>query len=171
MSWRRIKITKEEVAVFQRNFKKKARLLLDENLDTTLAEGLRGFGWKVHTLEEVGLKGHDDEDVIAYAHHEDLVLITNDRDFRDERRFPPHRNLGIVIVPQELADAARSLGAVLPIVGEYRELARGAIVEVDHFGTIRIRSTKSDGHRTTSRYRYSPGSDALEWEEESAECA
>lgn len=170
MTWKPIKVAKEEMAEFHRNFKKKARLLLDENLDSALAEGLRALGWKVETVEGVGLKGHDDDDdVLAYAQRDNQIVITNDGDFRNERRFPPHRNPGIVIIPQDLAEAARSLGAVLPIVGEYRELFRGDVVEVDRGGTISVRSTKHDGSRTTTRYRYSKGPDALQWEEESAD--
>lgn len=166
MPWRPIKATKEEIAAFERRFKKKARLLLDENLDPALAEGLRALGWKLETVDEVGLKGHDDADILAYAHRNNRILITNDGGFRDERRFPPHRNPGVVIIPQGLSDAARSLGAVLPIVGEYRELFRGHVVEVDRDGTISVRSTQEDGRRTTTRNRYSSGPDALVWEEE-----
>jgi predicted nuclease of predicted toxin-antitoxin system len=169
MAWSPIKVTKEEIASFNRRFKKKARLLLDENLDPALAEGLRALGWKLETVEEVGLRGRDDADVLGYAHRENRILITNDGGFRDEGRFPPHRNPGIVIVPQDLAEAARSLGAVLPIVGKYRELFRGDVVEVDRGGTISVRSTKGDGRRSTTRYRYSKGPYALEWEEESPE--
>jgi hypothetical protein len=169
MPWRPIKVTKEEIATFERRFKKKARLLLDENLDPALAQALRALGWKVETVEEVGLRGRDDSDVLAYAHRENRILITGDRGFRDERRFPPHRNPGVVIIPQDLDDAARSLGTVLPIVGEYRELFRGAIVEVDRGGTISVRSAKADGRRSTTRYRYSKGPYALEWEGEAPE--
>lgn len=169
MAWRPIKIMKEEIAAFERKYKKKARLLLDENLDPALAEGLRALGWKLGTVEEIGLKSRDDEDVLAYAHRENRILITNDGDFRNESRFPPHRNPGVVIIPKDLNEATRSLAVVLPLVGKYRELFRGAVVEVDRGGTISIRSTENDGRRTTTRFRYSKGSDALKWEEESAE--
>jgi predicted nuclease of predicted toxin-antitoxin system len=168
MAWKQIRVTKEEIAAFERRFKKRARLLLDENLDPALAEGLRALGWKLETVDEVGLRGHDDEDVLAYAHRKNRLLITNDRGFRDESRFPPHRNPGVVIIPQDLNEAARSLGAVLPIVGEYRGLFRGDTIEVDRGGSISIRSSKNDGRRTTIRYRYSRGPDALVWEEEPA---
>ncbi len=131
MAWRPIKVTNGEIAAFERRFKKKARLLLDEDLDPALAEGFRALGWRLETAEEVRLRGRDDVDLLAYAHRENRILITNDVSFHDERRFPPHRNPGVVIIPQDLAEAARSLGAVLPIVGEYRELFRGDVVEVE----------------------------------------
>ncbi len=73
MTWRPIKVTKEEIAAFERSFKKKAQLLLDENLDPALAEGLRALGWKVETVEEVRLRGRDDADVLAYAHRENRI--------------------------------------------------------------------------------------------------
>lgn len=166
VAWRPIKVTEKEAAAFKRRFKKKARLLLDENLDAALADGLRALGWKLETVEEVGLRGRDDGDVLAYAHRKDRILISNDSGFRDERRFPPQRNPGVIILPQDTSEAARSLGVVLPIVGEYRELFRGDVVEVDRGGTISVRSTKADGRRSTTRYRYSNGPYALEWKEE-----
>lgn len=166
MVWKELKLTKKDETEFKRKFKKKARFLLDENLDPTLAEGMRGLGWKVKSVEDIGLNGHSDEDILAYAQRENLILITNDRDFLNERRFPPYQNPGVVIIPQNYTHAVNALLGILPIVGEYREQWRGAIVEVSSDVTISIRSTKFDGRRTTTRYRYSNGPYALEWEEE-----
>lgn len=48
-------------------------------------------------LVDVGLLGKT-EDVSAFAWKEDRVIITHDPDFIDDRRFPPKRNPGIVLI-------------------------------------------------------------------------
>jgi predicted nuclease of predicted toxin-antitoxin system len=165
LPWTPIKITKEEIAAGNRQLKRKARFLLDENLDLAVAKALRALGWNSRAVEEVGLKGRDDEDILAYAHSEDRILVTNDGGFRNERRFPPNRSPGVIIIPQDLSQAARALGAIVPIVGWYREVFRGDIIQVDHAGTISVRSTQIDGRRRTTRYRYAKGPYPLEWQD------
>ena len=49
---------------------------------------LRAKGAKVQTNREAGLRGHADQDQLAYARKNGSVLVTCDRDFLDERRYP-----------------------------------------------------------------------------------
>jgi len=44
------------------------------------------------------LLGDSDEDVFACAWRERRVLLTHDRDFLDDKRFPEHRNPGVIAV-------------------------------------------------------------------------
>lgn len=165
MPWKPIKITKHEESWFRRTFGKKARFLLDENLDGEPAAEMRSEGWNTKTAQEAGLIHRSDEDVVAYAWRHNRILITTDADFSDERRFPPNRNPGIVIVPSG-HDGVAAIATILPLVGDYRELYRGDVIQVDRGGTISIRSTKHDGSRKTTRYRFSRGPDPLEWVDE-----
>jgi predicted nuclease of predicted toxin-antitoxin system len=66
----------------------KARFYADENFPRQAVELLREAGARVRTAQEVGLGGHPDEKHIAYALKKVLVLLTCDRDFLDERRYP-----------------------------------------------------------------------------------
>jgi predicted nuclease of predicted toxin-antitoxin system len=165
MTWTPIIVSKEEEAAFIRTFSKKARFLLDEDIDPSLAPTLRNLGWNVRTVAEADLRGHPDESVLAYAKREDRVLLTHDDGYLDDRCHPPHRNPGVIVIPQEEIAAIAALSSVLPIVGYFREIFRGDKIQVDADGTIKIKSTDEAGRRKTTRYRYSRGEHALQWEE------
>lgn len=57
-------------------------LLLDEHYANEIASQLRAAGQEAVTVSERGLKGIDDESLLALAASEDRALVTNDaRDF------------------------------------------------------------------------------------------
>jgi predicted nuclease of predicted toxin-antitoxin system len=66
----------------------KARFYADENFPAKAVQVLRAMGAKVRTAQEVGLTRHPDENHIAYARRKGMILVTCDRDFLDEKRFP-----------------------------------------------------------------------------------
>jgi predicted nuclease of predicted toxin-antitoxin system len=66
----------------------KARFYADENFPTKAVSILRAMGARTRTAQEAALLGHPDENQLAYARRHGLVLLTRDRDFLDERRFP-----------------------------------------------------------------------------------
>jgi len=100
MSWRRVPdAPAREVEAFVKDFRRKARFLVDESLGASVAEVLRGQGWNARYVRELSLEGRSDEEVFARAWAEDRILLTHDTDFLDDRRFPPHRNPGVVVLP------------------------------------------------------------------------
>jgi len=68
--------SKEERSSFLPTNKKSARPLVDERVDPALADMLRQSGWTATHVREVGILGHPDENVLAYAQREDLILLT-----------------------------------------------------------------------------------------------
>jgi predicted nuclease of predicted toxin-antitoxin system len=54
------------------------RLLLDE-MYAGLEEYFETLGWEVLTVQEVGLQGAKDRDVVDYAKRNDLLLVTQDQ--------------------------------------------------------------------------------------------
>ena len=68
--------------------KAKARFYADENFPEQAIGLLRTMGAKVQTHHHARLSGHPDQDQLAYAREKGLVLVTCDRDFLDERRYP-----------------------------------------------------------------------------------
>jgi len=54
------------------------RLLLDE-MYAGLKEYFETLGWEVLTVQDVGLKGGRDRDVVEYAKKNDLLLVTQDQ--------------------------------------------------------------------------------------------
>jgi predicted nuclease of predicted toxin-antitoxin system len=54
------------------------RLLLDE-MYAGLKEYFETLGWKVLTIQEVGLQGAKDKEVVDYARNKKLLLVTQDQ--------------------------------------------------------------------------------------------
>ena len=54
------------------------RLLLDE-MYAGLKENFETLGWEVLTVQEVGLQGARDKDVVEYARKNGLLLVTQDQ--------------------------------------------------------------------------------------------
>src|SRR6476661_5963203 len=73
------------------------KIKLDENLPTELAQVLRDRGHDVPTVPEELLSGRADPIVFAASVAEDRLLITQDLDFSDTRKFSPGSHPGIVL--------------------------------------------------------------------------
>jgi predicted nuclease of predicted toxin-antitoxin system len=170
MPWKKIyQPTKTETSEFKRAFARRAKFLIDEDLLGTLAGALKRRGWNVRSLEELGLKGRSDEEILAAAFREDRILLTHDTDFLKERRFPRHRNPGLVVLPGgsgNIEAFVEALRVLLLLVGAYREVFRGAYIQISAEGVLSVTSLDKTGARQTSRYRFTPGEDAEEWVEE-----
>jgi predicted nuclease of predicted toxin-antitoxin system len=66
----------------------KPRFYADENFPQPAVLVLRKLGAKVLTAKEANQRHHPDENHTAYALRNGLILVTCDRDFLDNRRFP-----------------------------------------------------------------------------------
>ena len=112
MSWKELApVTDKQIKDFNQ-FKKRARFLVDESLGKGVARILCDEGWNTVFVSDVGLGGHSDEDIFACAWEEDRILLTHDQDFLDDRRFPPHRNPGVIVLPGA-SGSAEGLGSAL----------------------------------------------------------
>ncbi|MEM2137412.1 MAG: DUF5615 family PIN-like protein [Candidatus Methanomethylicia archaeon] len=58
------------------------KLLLDE-MFSGLKEYLEALGWEALTVNEVGLQGARDKDIVLYAKENDIILITQDQKIAD----------------------------------------------------------------------------------------
>jgi predicted nuclease of predicted toxin-antitoxin system len=85
------------VAVLRRA--KRSRFLIDESLGSGTVEWFQYHGLNAIDVWRVGLNGRDDQAVFAFAWKHRRILLTHDEDFWDDRRFPEHRNPGVVILP------------------------------------------------------------------------
>lgn len=103
--WTEFHIPAEAGALWDRQ-RKRTRFLADANVPLDFVEELREAGLDV--MQGPSLPGLDDPAVLAFARREDRVLLTFDRDFWDERRYPTHTVLGVLIVgaPNRRPDAA-----------------------------------------------------------------
>jgi hypothetical protein len=77
----------EQVAEYRRR-KAKARFYADENFPVLAVESLRKMGARVVTVQEVDRRRHPDENHAAYALKHGYILLTCERDYLNEIRFP-----------------------------------------------------------------------------------
>src|SRR5947209_5051725 len=71
--------------------------LVDENTAKSLAFALRAAGYTAEHVYEVGLQGHPDTDIFAYAQAHQRTMITADPDFARILNFPPP-HFGIMVL-------------------------------------------------------------------------
>jgi len=57
------------------------QLLIDENLDPQIAQILRTHDYEATTVSEALELGTKDPEIAAYARTNEMVVVTNDRDF------------------------------------------------------------------------------------------
>ena len=77
----------DQVIDYQRR-KAKASFYADENFPSIATQVLSKMSARVTTARDEGLKRHPEENHAAFALKHGLVLLTCDRDYLDERRFP-----------------------------------------------------------------------------------
>lgn len=169
MAWKAAPPTPpDEINDFIKQFRKKARFLVDESLGVEVANVLRNLGWNAKFVGEVGLTRRDDIDVLAYSWSEDSILLTHDTDFLDDRRFPEHRNPGVVILPGGSGDEEaliRAVAGLLSIVAPFRKGFRGTKVQVSNDGVWTfIKRNKNTGAIERTRIRISKNGTVEIWE-------
>ena len=170
MAWERIDVTDDEIAAAARRWKKRARFLVDESIGPEAAAFLREQGWNATAVQDVGLTGRSDEDVYALAAREDRIVLSHDRGFFDDRRFPPHPRAGVVVLPGAAGDTevlVRAVINMLAILGPYRDAYRGSKFVFNDDGTLVIRSRDaSSGAMRNTRYRLRKNAMPERWVED-----
>jgi predicted nuclease of predicted toxin-antitoxin system len=78
---------REQVLEYRRR-KAKPKFYTDEDFPMAAVRLLRSTKVQVLTSKEAGLNGHPDENHVAFALKNGCVLLTCDRDYLDEQRFP-----------------------------------------------------------------------------------
>jgi predicted nuclease of predicted toxin-antitoxin system len=80
--------------------------LVDENASRTLVSALRTAGYLAEHVHEVGLQGHLDAEVYAYALKHQQIIITIDLDFSNITQYPPpHCGIIILRLPNKMTTA------------------------------------------------------------------
>jgi predicted nuclease of predicted toxin-antitoxin system len=169
MPWKRLDdFTQAEEAEAVRLFKTKARFLVDENLGQPVAELLRELGWNTVSVDERAHQGYADESIFALAWREKRILVTKDRDFLNDRRFPEQRNPGIIVLPDAPIESLKFVEAISNLHLLIAPMARAyykAKVDLSNSQAISIRSRNADtGSVETSRYRIARDGNVEIWE-------
>jgi len=70
---------------------------LDENLPLEIADVVRGAGHEIDSVQDEGLCGAPDGEILRRIQAEDRVLLTMDKGIADVRHYPPKSYPGIVL--------------------------------------------------------------------------
>ena len=62
--------------------------LVDEDVPRSTAPALRQAGYLAEDVRDVGLRGHPDQDIFAYAQAHGQILVTADKRLRQRRELP-----------------------------------------------------------------------------------
>ncbi|MFH1609073.1 MAG: DUF5615 family PIN-like protein [Candidatus Bipolaricaulota bacterium] len=110
----------------------KPRFLADECTYTETIEFVRGLGFEVIRIQDLGLREAPDPVILAKAQELDCVLLTNDQGFGDIRLYPPSDHKGIVVL--KLADyrSTAKVHAVLKDLLNKEKDLRRALFMADH---------------------------------------
>lgn len=127
------------------------------------AEFLREKKLNVKDVYEEGLEGRPDEDVMAFAWDTQRVLLTHDRDFLDDRKFPANRNPGVIVLLGGSGDQnalGHGVHRVLSVFKKNPEAWRHQkiVVTTDE---VQIRSPGG----VTRRFRISKNAEVFIWED------
>ena len=151
-----------------RRLRRRIRFLVDENLGHEFTEAVREQGWNTKNLHQSGLLGKSDEQILALAYAKDRIVLTQDKDFLDFRRFPPHRMAGVIVLCGRLRTTEAllaSLRLVLDLLGNDLEFFRGKTVHVAIDGIVRLRYRDlASGAMRTIPYRQSPEGRSMRFE-------
>ncbi len=114
--------TKQEIAqgLEYRRRNAKVSFYADENFPFTATQLLRKMSARVTTAQREGLRRHPDENHTAYALKHGFVLLTCDRDYLDERRFPLIHCPAIVVFnfgSGSVGEVRQSLACLRTILG------------------------------------------------------
>jgi predicted nuclease of predicted toxin-antitoxin system len=146
---------KDHLSDFKRKFESKARFLVDESVGMEATRLIRDRGWNVRYVDDVGLLGRSDEEVLAFAWKEQRILLTHDCEFLDDSRFPFQRNPGLVVLPggtDSTVGLADAINGVLALIGPFFKAYRGFKIRIAEDGvwTIRRFNTKEGVHQEIS---------------------
>jgi predicted nuclease of predicted toxin-antitoxin system len=160
-------ISDEEIREFKRESSKKARFLVDQCLGIEAARIVSELGWNAVFVGDVGLIDHSDEDIFAYSWREDRIILTHDGDFLDDRRFPPNRNPGVIVLPGgsgATPGLEREFARVMVVVAPFRECHRHAKIVTTEDGQWTIRAwDRAEGRHPCVRLKFGLHGEIWEW--------
>ena len=142
MRKRKLTLINDQVSYFNRKFESKARFLVDESVGMDAVRLIQDRGWNVRYVDDVGLSGRSDEEVLAFAWEEQRILLTHDFEFLDDSRFPFQRNPGLVVLPagtDSTLGLADAINGVLALIGPYSKAYRGYKIRITEDGVWTIR--------------------------------
>jgi len=165
MPWQTITISNEEANALMRGFPTVCRFLVDATLGRGFALALRSLGYDATDAFALKLDRRTNEDVYAAAWKQHRMLLTQNRAFLDERRFPGNCNPGLVVLPPNSNDALVSaLMSALSVVVQGRRVLPGVKILVGENGRLTVTSyNRTTGVEERTYYKLRMAGPPLVW--------
>ena len=156
MQWKKLDNPRSrEMEGFRKEYCKKARFILDKNCPPVGKMLLASMGYNAVHVDDVGLSSKPDEDVFNFARKSRRMVITKDKGYLDNRKYPFKINPGIIIIPDcpLLSDVFfNSIRIIDFIIGKYYKLYSGYKIQITESFEI-IMHKQKNGRVTKSKYR------------------
>lgn len=96
--------------------KRKVKVFLDRNLPQDLKNEIISYP-KFRAFEEIQSSKRPDEDIYSYCSRKNLLILTLDNDFWDDRKFPLAKSPGVILIASSskaiVSDYIKSLAIFL----------------------------------------------------------
>lgn len=173
MPWKRIQLSYRQWRQLNLELsgrRGRTRFLIDENMPQDVTAALRRRRYSTMTVADYGFADRGEQDIFALAKREDRVLVTRDRGFLDEERFPFRGSPGVAVLPppSEGEDPlTRACGDLLRVHGDSHALWYEKKVWIAGDGTVSVRFADSATSRcSTIEFLFPEHGPALVWEDE-----
>lgn len=101
---------------------RKLKICADANVPKRLVDEIRRAGVPVQTALESQVSTKSDTSILAWTRSEERVLLTLDRDFWDDRKFPLHKSPGVLLIdvsPARVEDALEAFWLIFETFARY----------------------------------------------------
>lgn len=164
MSWKKLQITKSELSDLKNAFRKRARLYIDENIEEEITEALKTLGWNIKTYKDFSLAGHPDENHFAKAKQLNRILITQDDDYWDNRRFPIDKHPGVIILQyQNTKTVVQGIRFIADVIVPFAEIWHSSKVKIKGEQVIVFSKNTDKGTWETTKYKLDKNGTPFIW--------
>jgi predicted nuclease of predicted toxin-antitoxin system len=120
--------------------------VIDEDMPRSLAPLLRQSGYHTLDVRDVGLRGHSDADVFAYAQQQGAILMTADKGFASVIQFPPGSHAGIIVsrLPDTLPTAVANQ-EIVAALAQLKDMPLTGVLVIIQQGRVRLRRPIAGG--------------------------
>ena len=74
------------------------KFLTDENVDVRVVNGIKKANYNIKDIKKEGMLGFKDKDILAFAIKEKRILLTHDKDFKNNPSFKNIKHEGIILL-------------------------------------------------------------------------
>ncbi|MFO7968259.1 MAG: DUF5615 family PIN-like protein [Archaeoglobaceae archaeon] len=89
------------------------KFLADEHIDTSAVDALKKIGIDISSVQELGMRGENDENLLTYAKENETVIITRDSDFLSlHTKGKEHAGILFISKPLSIGNTIREIEKV-----------------------------------------------------------